>query len=398
MLDALARGLALDYSPGGDEYDVIAAHTKKVIDAGCSDPLVLYAAARGYTYFNRKYDDLLPLYVESAKRMGEVTYHPLLRCEANLRAAALRGRDRTDPRAARRDGRKFIAAAMTELPRMLADKDVPIDDVMDVFDMIGDASAIVERDRAVVFDQAYPQIEQITANKSLALTIKANELLDYSNDAKRTMASQQPSLDAQHQLTQRLDDAVAAAQQAWDADNSNPYAAEAMMRIQAARGDYKQGVAAWFDRAISAEPDFYRAYVTRLAYLEPKYQGSIREMIDFGHRCLANQKWETGIPMLLVEAHLRAAHYRDNTEQDEIQKSYFTSDADVWEDIKAVYEPYLQRYPHSLYHRSRYAQLACWCEQWETAKAQFQQMGDRFSLSWFRSREAYLRQKAAMPK
>jgi hypothetical protein len=241
-------------------------------------------------------------------------------------------------------------------------------------------------------------VEQTTGNRSLALTIKANELLDYSNDAKRALASPQPSPDAQHQATQRLADAAAAAEQAWAADNLNAYAAEAMMRIEAARDNSKQGVPMWFDRAVGADPDFYHAYVTRLVYLEPKYQGSIREMIDFGHKCLATQKWESGIPMLLIEAHLRAAHYTDKGEQDDVQRAYFTSDGDIWEDIKAVYEPYLQRYPDSLFHRSRYAQLACWCEQWETAKKQFQAMGDHFSLAWFRTREAYLRQRGAIPQ
>ena len=80
-------------------------------------------------------------------------------------------------------------------------------------------------------------------------------------------------------------------------------------------------------------------------------------MIDFGHKCLATQKWESGIPMLLIESAPAARHYTDKGEQDDVQRAYFTSDGDIWEDIKAVYEPYLQRYPDSLYHRSRYAQL-----------------------------------------
>ena len=70
-----------------------SSHTRKrVTDAGCSDPLVLYAAGRGYTFFNRKYEDTVPLYMEAARRMSEAAYHPLLRCEANLR--------RRDPAAA----------------------------------------------------------------------------------------------------------------------------------------------------------------------------------------------------------------------------------------------------------------------------------------------------------
>src|SRR5262245_17881214 len=152
VLEALATVLASQErtEQAADAYDVIYARAKRLNEAGCSDALALYARARTSACFGRKTEDIAPLHVEAAKRIAESSYHPLLKSIVCLRGAAVRARDRSDPRASRRDGRRMVEAALDAMPRALADPDVPLETILDLFDLVGDASLIVERDRSVV--------------------------------------------------------------------------------------------------------------------------------------------------------------------------------------------------------------------------------------------------------
>jgi hypothetical protein len=418
-LEAFARVLAWEFRPDGDEYDVIWNNGRRARELGCNDPLVLLALARAYVFFNRKYEDLMPLHMESAKRIADGTYHPWMKCMANLRAAALRARSREDARASRRDGRRMMAAAMDALPRMLADPEVPVDSVLTMYRLIGDASAIVERDRAADFEPALTMLEQSGLPKGIASTVKAEFLLSYASDARRDAGLPEPANpDSARLAVERIEQAESIARQTWELDKSNAFAAELMMRIVAAPrteadptassagAGRVEAIRTWFDRAAAADPECQSAYATRLALLEPgQAGGSVPAMVAFGRECLATGRWESGIPMLLIDAHLRAACFdepggsgnRDGSptgtvsERAEPRPEYFRADAAVWNDVRSAYEPYLRLYPDSLFHRGRYAQLASWCGQWAEAERQIKTMGDEFSLSLFRTREQYQR-------
>ncbi|WP_428937475.1 hypothetical protein [Fontivita pretiosa] len=397
-LQALAALLALEFRPEADEYDIMFDSGRRAQDSGCNDPLVLFALARGHAYFNRKYEEIVPIHVESAMRIADSGYHPLLKCMVNLRAAAMRGKSKTDARAARRDARRMLATANAVLPAALADEQIPIDALVTLFDLIGDASAVVERDRTEAFNVAMAMLEQQARRQpqrlgaGLLAVIRGRMLLEHALDAARAAQAQPDTPEVAQIHQQRLADALAAAQHAWQIDPHNPLAAELMMSVQVARGKIPDAIGVWFDRAVAVDPDFLRVYAAKLSLLQPGQSphGSIAAMIEFGRQCLAGGRWESGIPLLLVEAHLQAASLDEQGRAiDTLRREYFTSDPHIWQDIQAVYEPYLQRYPKSLYHRSRYAQLAAWCGQWSQADRQLRAMGDRFSLTWFRSAQQY---------
>jgi hypothetical protein len=394
-LEALALVLSSAHRPDADEWDVLVAASQRAKDSGCSDPLVLFANLRGTLNFHRRPEELTATYMEISRRLRESAYDPMIQCLATFQVAGMRARDRTDPRVSRRDGRRLVTAAMERLPAALAQPDVPRDAVLLLYDTIGDASSIVERDRAVTLDLALPLLEQASTDAGLIATVKSHYRMSYAFEGRRGMAAPLPP-EVQEVVNARLSEAAAFAEEAWRIDPTNSVAAETMMHISAGAAPPKmQDVALWFDRAVAADPNSLSAYATRLKYLEPTWQGSKRAMIEFGRQCLASGKWESGVSLLVVDAHLRVACFDDaNVEQNEIQRSYFVDNSEAWSDIKAACEQHLSRYPESLYHRGRYAQLACWAGQWNTANEQFQLMtGEQFSIAWFRTRDAFLRQR-----
>lgn len=386
VLEALARLMALDYRPIGDEYDLIAERARRIHDAGCSDPMVLFAVAKYGSFFNRKPEDTTPMYVEAARRINESAYHPAMKCLVNLPAAALRARERTDPRASRRDGRRLVEAAVEALPKAVADADVPDEVILQIFKLVGDASAIVERDRSITFEQVIALPEVAADPRKLMPLIRAQHLFDRAGDARRDSGLTPEQIEANVQ--QRLNEAAEAVEQAWKLGSADPDAAILMMHIEAARGR-GEAVTSWYDRAVGADPDSYAARLTRMGYLEPRWPGgSLAKMLDFARECGKSERWELGIPMLLVEAHYRA--WRLSDPADDPSTDYFASDPSIWRDIQSVYDPYLSRYPDSVFHRTRYAQLAAWCGQPQVADRQLRALGeDRFSLSWLRNPRNY---------
>ena len=308
VVDAFSRVLGMEFRPQGDEFDVIFSQSRKAHEAGCSDPQVIFAMARSFTSFSRKYEDTVVLYLESSRRMHESSYHPLLKCMVSLQAAVLRGRDRTDPRTAHRDGRRMINIANEALPKVLADPDVPFDSVLSLFEQIGDASAIVERDRSMVFSQAMTLLEQARPNSAVIPAARAQFHLDHSRDARRDTTV--PPEQIEKLVGERLAKALAEGEKAWALDPKQPRIAMIMMNIHAAHGSTAE-VDTWFDRANAAEPDSYAAHALRLGQLA----GNLPQMIEFARSCAKKGKPESGLPMLLVEAHLRAACYVDGVEQ-----------------------------------------------------------------------------------
>jgi hypothetical protein len=387
-LDALSRVLAWDFRPDGDEYDRIIESTRKLNEAGCSDPLVMFAQARAMVAFNRRFEDVMPLHAEAGKRIANSAYDPTIKCIVTLRGAWMRARDRSDPRTSRREGRRMVDAALENLPKSLADPELPTDIALNLFGMIGDASAVVERDRAIVFNRALPMLEQSRLGKpAIVLTARAEFALDYAMDAKHEATTSPQQM--KQETSDRLNQAAELARQAWEADSSNARAADLMMQVESARGADDSVIEQWFERAIAADPSRRATYATRLRLLEPRNGGSIARMLELARRCMNNPDPDSGVSLLVVDTHLRAACFTEAGEKDSPQRAYFTASPQVFDDIRSVYEPFLLHHPDSLYHRSRYAQLATWCGQWQVSDNQVRAMNGQFSLLWFRSREGW---------
>jgi hypothetical protein len=187
--------------------------------------------------------------------------------------------------------------------------------------------------------------------------------------------------------------AAKAGSEAWNIDNTNARAAQLMMRVMLGLGELEQE-AAWFHRAAQAEPDDFITYRDHLQALEPKWGGSPEAMIAFGRECLKGGDWDAGIPFILVEAHLALSQYAPDGYKSEPQPQYFRENAQAWQDVKAVHDEYLKRPNPSLYHRSRFAEIALWAGKYEEAAAQFEAMGQKFSYDWFRNDARYNRARA----
>jgi hypothetical protein len=169
---------------------------------------------------------------------------------------------------------------------------------------------------------------------------------------------------------ERLAVAEEALTEAWKIDPKDPRAATRMITVELGQGKGRAVMERWFKRAMDADPDNREACKAKLYYLEPKWYGSQKAMLQFGQDCLAGKNWYGGIPFTLIDTHDALVAYAQDRE------AYLKSPL-VWGDFQSVYEPYLRARPDDNVTGSIYTFLACKTGNWSVAKRQFDTLGDK---------------------
>lgn len=141
----------------------------------------------------------------------------------------------------------------------------------------------------------------------------------------------------------------------------------------------------WFQRAIHADPTDYYIYKLRADYLEPKWGGSMDERFAFARDTFKNAPVNSMAPLILAQAHW-AVYEKDNDEK------YFQR-PEVWSELKAVYKELIKRYPDSMKRHNWFARTACIAGDFDTAKAEFEIIGDRWEQSAWNTHENFVYNK-----
>ncbi|MEA2736620.1 MAG: hypothetical protein QOE14_3071 [Humisphaera sp.] len=390
MVAAFARMHATDQTPTRDEDDIIWHQSQVTRKHKCSDPLVQYITARNMEYWNRDVDAVANYVFPTAKAMQASQYHAVYKCRALVRAAQYKAKSTQNVGESLRDGRKFLEQALEHMPAIAADAEVPRGVIFTLMEDIGEVSKLATNDRQTFASRASKILEEKCRDRSLVLSVMANFYVDYAWDARGRGFADAVNDENFKQMGDRLKPAAIAAEESWAIDNNNVLPCLVMLQVELGQGEGRERMETWFKRAIAADPDSEVARRMKLYYLEPKWHGDgVRDILAFGRECRAGGNWDAGTPLLLVDAHLTAARYTESGYQPKPSPEYFKNDPQAWADVKQVYDEYLKRVPDSLYHRSRYAQIAAWAGQWAEADKQFKAMGDRFSYSYFRNGTRY---------
>jgi hypothetical protein len=184
-------------------------------------------------------------------------------------------------------------------------------------------------------------------------------------------------------------EAAQLSEEAWKLDPADARAARVMVILKLKQGGDREDMEIWFRRAVVANPDDLDVYRRKMFYLSPARHGTHEDMLAFGRECLETQNWRAGIPMILVQVHQQIA-------DDSADSSEYLHRAEVWADLRDVYEGGLVVFPEDTRRRSEYAKLATKCGQWNVASKHFAILGDHPDMDVFISQESYdyLRRKA----
>lgn len=356
---------------------------RAAIRAGCNDPLIYYIYARSsYVPHYPGEEELEQRYMAAANALEESKYPPFRRLIAFSKAAhyALNKAEHSIEK--RSQAERFLKAALNMLV-LSAEQDEHNQNLENVWteyaqSILNGYKRLLHR-RRDAFDHVDARLAQVAALKVVRLKLRAEFMIHWGWDARGDGFAHTVKEDGWTKFRERLDDAGKALEHAWKLQSNDSWIAAQMLIVERAVGHKnKRGMQKWFELAMQGDPAHHReACYFKLLWLAPKWHGSRGELLAFGKECRDTKNWRSGVTLMMAQAHHEVAC----SFQDDDRKTAYMQTPEVWADIKAVYEEYLQHFPHDDVDRSRYAGYCYWCGQYAEAHKQFEILGDDL-LSW----------------
>jgi hypothetical protein len=177
--------------------------------------------------------------------------------------------------------------------------------------------------------------------EAMDLLLKGHAYSDMAWQAKGNSRTNGASNEGGQLFEERLKTAAGALTRAWELDPNEPRIAMAMMRVEFGQHEGRPRMELWFRRAMALDPNCYDACVAKLKYLDPKWGGSSRAMLEFGRECVTNKNWGGNVPLTLFEAHRMLCDGLTNASM----KSFYWRIPNVWLDVQNSYERYFEVNP-----------------------------------------------------
>jgi hypothetical protein len=363
----------------GDEEWPACTAARRAVEAGCDDPLIQHLLFTLSSEFqDAPRPDLDRLSRESVAGMERSPYPAVRRLEV-LKARArylAAGRQQAPERAG--EVRRLLDACCALLPEVVRDGPPaareragdPCVSLLDVY-------RALDNDRQPGYRKLADALEKGGAPEAFRLWVEGTFDAEYAWDARGNGFANTVTEEGWRGFRERLGQARAALERAWQLDPSNARVAAEMITVCMGQGRDREEMETWFRRAMEADPDCYTACDNKLRYLQPKWHGSVEEALAFARECAGTGDYGARLPFLLPEAHLSLAGQHANAD------AYFTG-PEVWPDVQAVYEPYLKRHPDSKCERTYFARWGFWCQHYLEAKRQFDLLGDQYWRPVFR--------------
>lgn len=369
----------------GDEAYRACDIGRRVLDAGCRDPMIQYIVARlGEETGRLRFYDARALYLEAAKGMEDSGYDAFRRCMAYLLAAdhLLRLKKATDED--RRTARDFLDQVIEELPELAEDRAMPYKHWISLGTLLRSGFRWLKEDAGSVFDRIHEAVSASNAAPSVVHMLEGAFYIDDAWKAGRVGPASKESTTGVELMVNRLKKAAEALDQALFADPGNAVAARLWINVMLRFGNPRDDMERRFRLAVEKDPDMYRTYSAKLRWLEPKWHGSLEDMIAFGRECLKTGNWQAEIPLVLIDAHMAASRYEDGKDTGKPRHDYFRDGA-VWNDVEAVFKAHLDRYPGDHKRRTQYARLAAWAGRHALACEQFRLLEGHADMTQFGS-------------
>ncbi len=249
------------------------------------------------------------------------------------------------------------------------------------------------------FQRVDAVLARISALKGIRLQVRAQFLINYAWEARGNGFANTVAEEGWKKFRERLEEAREAIERSWALKPNDPRTATLMLMVEKGIGGDRDEMEKWFERAMKADGDFKLACVAKLDWLDPKWHGSLKDMLAFGRACRDTGNWRAGITLLLPDAHFRAGQHLSKEER----TKYYHSE-EVRHDLQTAYDEYLRHYPDYYVDRSRYAALCYTCGLLLESDRQFKLLGNfvvgspHYPLDWMKQVRAYVASVAEKEK
>lgn len=373
-LDLAARMFSLEVDPQVTPAELDQA-ARAAVEAGCDDPMIAYLYARASIRANHPGpEEALRRAKVAAQGLAASRYPALRRAVAmEIYGGMVLSREEADRKAA--EGEYDAALALLE-------ESVAIDERNEFWEAswLGTLKELTGgyRRLGVPAKAAYERVDAGLDRagdgaKFLRLLYRGDFWLRHGWDARTEAFAPAVPAGGMETLEERLAIARQACEDAWKLRPGSGEVARLVLEIEKAVGHDRAAMELWFDRAIKADGDDRYACWSKLDWLDPKWHGSVDDMLAFGRACRDSKNSRTGITLLVADAHLRVACMPG---ADQIQ---YLKSPEVWADIRSVYEEYLKHHPVDDLARSKYATFCHLTAHYREAEVQYVALGDHLA-------------------
>jgi tetratricopeptide (TPR) repeat protein len=350
--------------------------TKRAVEAGCDDPLILYLHSRALLAMpTDDHPGRLRRVHEAALAMEKSAYSNYRRCVALMAAVPYRVRPNAPEGDENREAERMLKAALELLGESVKKGErIPRAERWH-YETLVDAVSLyssIHRDTPKALAWMEKIVGEFPELQAPALKARGDVMTSYGWEARGGGFANQVTEVGWRLFRERLNDARVSLQKAADLNPKDGHAPALMILNCKAigRGDLNE-TRDWFSKAMKADPDNYEACDQLMDYLDPKWHGSAEAVVGFGRSCRDSKNWRSRIPLLVADAHLRAVMFKSPNDQ----RRYLHSQP-VWDDIKGVFEEYFSHCPDDNAERCRFASYCYYCGKFDICAEQFLLAGD----------------------
>jgi hypothetical protein len=337
-----------------EQMRVLAEACEKATAAGCDDPLICFLSdSHGFRYIGENLSrERLKRVVDRADALAKSNYPAA--CKIHGLTVAVHTLALLDgQKSAEGILQRFTAIVPLIRPALESGGSEARAETTQYFETLLDTAQAVGMDFSFCFAILIQPIKKLPAERALELSLTGRLQTRQAWDARGSGFAATVDEKGWKGFKEYLGDAEKSLTQAWQADSENALTAVEMLQIARGMGYDRKKMEMWFRRAMVADPDCFVACRTKLEYLLPRWHGSEEEAREFGLECLSTNNWVGGLPLILVKAH-------ENIAPPPLDREHL-KEAQVWDDVQAVYKAMLDKYPNSVSGRMGFALVARKC-------------------------------------
>jgi hypothetical protein len=396
-LTLVARDWADDPERPGDTADEAWYSLRQAITYGCDDPLVQYVAVR------YGQSDLAPLEAarrvyEAAMRLQTTSYPAYVRSSSLIKSAQALSDASVGVTPEEWAPRwssiiVLINQAHDLMPDVFKDRDAPAGQLVDYVDAFYAPWVSGHQNRQKAFDHVLEEALKVRdAKDPLLALLRADFFVGYAWDARGGKWADDVKPEAWPIFEDRLRQAEVEAAKAVALGSIDLTVVRTMNRVLLGLAGDPREMEAWYQLGIRLAPGDDRVPYFKMKWLEPKWHGSLEEMLAFAHEMQHSDNWAARLPLLMVTAHEDLAGMLDTSERDA-----YLAHPEVCANVLETYAAFLERYPDAGWDRGAYIKWLGRCGRWSNAKRQFGLLApDRLRVGAFDGQAKYeeLRRRA----
>lgn len=339
---------------------VISSNVASAIQAGCDDPMVNYLFIRYAMSPTNSKEAFTDAFLKTAQEMETSSYPKIRKFYAGFRAIEQYAWANNYPTNSPTEVNELRGKMVNNLQVLLDDTRIPPGEIYDVSHEFLETWKGSKEAYTAYWTCMEPSIFKNWPDEETSWLLKGEAYVEEAWLARGGGYANTVTPTGWMFFSNNLLVAEQALNRAWKLNPNDPRIAVKMMRVELGQGQGRDRMESWFRRAMELNPNEYDACSIKCLYLEPKWYGSIEEMLSFGRECVQNKDWGGKVPLILVDAHSDIPTYYLNG----AEKTNYWKQPDVWLDTKAAYDRFFELNPNATDIYKNYAWHAYHAEQW----------------------------------